>query len=132
VAAVTAGDDVLRARIGDQLVAVAAAVGWAGAGSSDLRLLALLRREGPLTAGELARRCALSTGTTTGVLDRLERDGRVRRERDPHDRRKVRVVPVPGAGGCPGPVAAVLGTRDSGELAAISRFLGDLAGAMLR
>src|SRR5436309_16137463 len=44
-----------------------------------------------MTAGELADRAALTTGAITGVLARLERAGWVRRERDPHDRRRVMV-----------------------------------------
>jgi len=44
---------------------------------------------GPMTAGELARATGLTTASITGVLDRLEEGGFVRRERDPHDRRRV-------------------------------------------
>lgn len=50
-----------------------------------------MRAEGPLTAGQIARLSGLSTGAVTGVIDRLERRGFVRRVRDPHDRRKVLV-----------------------------------------
>lgn len=46
------------------------------------------------TAGELAGHLGLSNGAITGALDRLEAAGWVRRERDPHGRRKVLVVPV--------------------------------------
>lgn len=49
------------------------------------------RADGPLTAGRLAELSGLSTGAVTGVIDRLERAGFVRRVRDPHDRRKVLV-----------------------------------------
>jgi DNA-binding MarR family transcriptional regulator len=45
----------------------------------------------PLTAGQIAQLSGLSTGAVTGVIDRLERRGFVRRIRDPHDRRKVLV-----------------------------------------
>jgi DNA-binding MarR family transcriptional regulator len=47
--------------------------------------------EGPLTMGELARRVAVTEKTTTGLVDRLERDGLVLRLRDGSDRRVVRV-----------------------------------------
>lgn len=50
-----------------------------------------MRADGPLTAGHIARMSGLSTGAVTGVIDRLERHGFVRRVRDPHDRRKVLV-----------------------------------------
>jgi DNA-binding transcriptional ArsR family regulator len=51
-----------------------------------LNIVALGRR---LTAGDLARRTGLTTASITGVLDRLEEAGFVRRERDPSDRRRV-------------------------------------------
>jgi DNA-binding MarR family transcriptional regulator len=50
---------------------------------------------GPLTAGELAGRTGLTTGAITGVIDRLERAGLVRRAKDPNDRRRVIVEPIP-------------------------------------
>ncbi|GAA0607698.1 MarR family transcriptional regulator [Kribbella sandramycini] len=43
----------------------------------------------PMTAGELGRELGLTSGTVTALVDRLERAGHVRRERDPVDRRKV-------------------------------------------
>ena len=42
-----------------------------------------------MTAGELAKATGLTTASITGVADRLEEAGYVRRERDPHDRRRV-------------------------------------------
>lgn len=50
---------------------------------------------GPLTAGELAKMTALTTGAITAALDRLERAGFVKREDDPADRRRVIVRAVP-------------------------------------
>ncbi|MFU0437983.1 MarR family transcriptional regulator [Streptomyces sp. BG2AG] len=44
------------------------------------------------TAGELAQRANLTTGAITGVITRLERAGYARRQSDPADRRRVRVV----------------------------------------
>lgn len=46
-------------------------------------------RGNPLTPGELGQALSLSSGATTAVIDRLERAGHVRRDRDPSDRRKV-------------------------------------------
>jgi DNA-binding transcriptional ArsR family regulator len=51
-----------------------------------------------MTAGELARATGLTTASITGVLDRLEDGGFVRRERDPKDRRRVIVTLNPGPG----------------------------------
>jgi DNA-binding transcriptional ArsR family regulator len=53
----------------------------------------LLVRHGPMTAGELAKVAGLTTGATTGLIDRLEAGGFVRRERDTTDRRRVMVEP---------------------------------------
>lgn len=61
-----------------------------------LNLVALAGPEDPLTAGELARQTGLTTASITGVLDRLEAGGFVRRERDPKDRRRVNVKLNPG------------------------------------
>jgi DNA-binding MarR family transcriptional regulator len=60
-----------------------------GLSSSDLECLDLALLSGGATAGEFARATGLTTGAITGVIDRLERAGYVRRERDPADRRKV-------------------------------------------
>jgi DNA-binding MarR family transcriptional regulator len=51
----------------------------------------------PVTAGELATRLGLGAPATTGLVDRLESAGHVRRERDPRDRRKVTIVMQPPA-----------------------------------
>jgi DNA-binding PadR family transcriptional regulator len=42
-----------------------------------------------MSAGDLAKATGLTTASITGVLDRLEEGGFVRRERDAHDRRRV-------------------------------------------
>ncbi len=96
-------DNALRAEVTDLLLRFIAGVVLhsnevakrVGLGPSDSQLLGLLRLDGPLTPGRLAELTGLTTGTVTGVLDRLERGGFVRRERDPADRRKVVVTPVP-------------------------------------
>jgi DNA-binding transcriptional ArsR family regulator len=60
-----------------------------GINVTDLNCLNILALGGRMTAGELARRTGLTTASITGVLDRLEEAGFVRRERDPDDRRRV-------------------------------------------
>ena len=65
-----------------------------GMNITDHKCADILARTGSITAGELARRTALTTGAITGVIDRLEREGFVRRVRDPHDRRRVIVEPL--------------------------------------
>ena len=66
-----------------------------GLNLTDHKCVDLLLLRGPLSAGELATRTALTTGAITAALDRLERAGFVRREDDPGDRRRVVVRPVP-------------------------------------
>jgi DNA-binding MarR family transcriptional regulator len=55
----------------------------------------VLRRLGPVTAGTIGEHTGLTTGAVTGLMDRLEKAGYVRRERDPRDRRKVLVRLLP-------------------------------------
>jgi DNA-binding MarR family transcriptional regulator len=64
-----------------------------GLGATEEKTLALLGKRGPLTAGEIAAHTGLTTPSVTGLLDRLESKGMVRRVRDPHDRRRVIVEP---------------------------------------
>ncbi|TNC28278.1 MarR family transcriptional regulator [Amycolatopsis alkalitolerans] len=67
-----------------------------GLSGTDHKALDLASRaEGPLTAGRIAQLTGLSTGAVTGVIDRLERAGFVRRVRDRQDRRKVLVEILP-------------------------------------
>jgi len=67
----------------------------AGISASDLECLDFLNLEGRVTAGRLAEVTGLTTGAITGVVDRLEQAGLVRRDRDDNDRRKVFIATVP-------------------------------------
>src|ERR1700735_3397082 len=60
-----------------------------GINATDLNCLNILSFNGQMTAGELARATGLTTASITGVIDRLEEVGYVRRERDTRDRRRV-------------------------------------------
>jgi DNA-binding MarR family transcriptional regulator len=69
-----------------------------GLGPSDHKCLDIAYQAGVgghVTAGQLAQLTGLTTGAITGVLDRLEKAGFVRRERDPGDRRQVLVRLLP-------------------------------------
>jgi DNA-binding MarR family transcriptional regulator len=66
-----------------------------GISPTDLETLEILSSAGPLTAGRLAELTGLTSGAITGVVDRLEQRGFVRRERDAADRRRVIVHLVP-------------------------------------
>jgi DNA-binding MarR family transcriptional regulator len=71
-----------------------------GLNPSDHKCADVLFQEGPMTATELAERVGLTTAAITGVADRLERAGWVRREPAPNDRRRIiiRPTPTPGMG----------------------------------
>jgi DNA-binding MarR family transcriptional regulator len=60
-----------------------------GLTSSDWACLDVLDWTGPISAGRLAEHVGLTSGAITGVIDRLERAGFVKRAPDPTDRRKV-------------------------------------------
>ena len=65
-----------------------------GLNTSDLMCLSILSDVEPLTAGQLAEATGLTTGSVTVMIDRLEKAGYARREKDPGDRRRVIVRPV--------------------------------------
>jgi DNA-binding transcriptional ArsR family regulator len=69
-----------------------------GINVTDLNCLNIVALTGPMTAGDLARATGLTTASITGVLDRLEQGGFIRRERDPKDRRRVIVNVKAGPG----------------------------------
>ncbi|MGO4634345.1 MarR family winged helix-turn-helix transcriptional regulator [Streptomyces sp. 2RAF24] len=63
---------------------------------TDVQCLNLLSLESdPVTIGRIAELTGLTTGSATRLVDRLERAGYVRRERDAADRRRVMVAPEP-------------------------------------
>jgi DNA-binding MarR family transcriptional regulator len=61
---------------------------------TDYKVVGILERSGPLSAGEIARRSGLATASVTNLIDRLEQKGFVRRVTDPADRRRVMVEAV--------------------------------------
>jgi DNA-binding MarR family transcriptional regulator len=68
-----------------------------GSTPTALGVLGVLARRDGLSHRELAGRLGLTPATLTPVLDRLEEAGELRRERDPEDRRVVRLL-ITGAG----------------------------------
>ena len=65
-----------------------------GINATEWKCLGLLERQGPLPASRLAELSGFTTGAITGIVDRLERAGYVRREKHPTYRRSVIVQPV--------------------------------------
>jgi DNA-binding MarR family transcriptional regulator len=113
---------------------VSARVQQAGADAGlSLRQYAALHgiREGACSPGELARLWQVTPAVLTGVIDRLERRGLVRRETDPADRRRLRLA-LTGEGlaasqeverALTDDLAAQLATASAAELAELGRAL---------
>jgi DNA-binding MarR family transcriptional regulator len=53
------------------------------------KTLFVLRRLGPLSAGEISRETGLATASVTDLIDRLMSKGYVRRSAHPQDRRRI-------------------------------------------
>ena len=104
------------------------------------RSLRLAQEAAEPTAGYLAKITGLTTGTITGVLDRLEKARFVRRERDTEDRRKVIVKVLPGGVQRVERITAPLAENmnkamqdfTEEELKAVVRFFDATAGAVGR
>ncbi|GLZ77274.1 putative HTH-type transcriptional regulator YcgE [Actinorhabdospora filicis] len=65
---------------------------------TDLQAMSVMTMEdGPFTAKSIAELTGLTSGSATRLVDRLEKGGWVRRQRDEEDRRRVLVIPVPEA-----------------------------------
>lgn len=109
--------------------AIARTVGLTG---TDHKYLGLLLRHGAMTAGAWGRLTGLSTGAMTGLIDRLETKGLLRRVPDPADRRKVVLQPdvaqaqallTPAFAGLPQATAQLVATLSEAEAALIVRYL---------
>src|SRR5262249_46758337 len=65
-----------------------------GLSTEQAHLLLVLWTWGPMTMTELGREVALSSGTLSTAIDRMETAGLVMRVADPEDRRAVRIEPA--------------------------------------
>ncbi|MGW7363568.1 MarR family winged helix-turn-helix transcriptional regulator [Streptomyces sp. NPDC054841] len=66
-----------------------------GLGPTETKTLDLLQRHGALTAKDLAERSGLAPASVTGLVDRLEAKGYVRRVKHPTDKRRVLIESRP-------------------------------------
>jgi MarR family transcriptional regulator, organic hydroperoxide resistance regulator len=64
-----------------------------GISAEQAHILSVLWLVGPMTMGSLQRHVALSSGTLTGAIDRMEAQGLVRRRPSPEDRRATVLEP---------------------------------------
>ena len=60
-----------------------------GLSATEFEALDIITHHQPVSAGKLAMYCGLTTGAITGLVDRLEKAGFVKRKRDDIDRRRV-------------------------------------------
>ncbi len=65
----------------------------AGLSGADHKYLGLILKYESITAGEISTLTGLTTGAVTGLVDRLEKKGLLKREFTAKDRRKVIIVP---------------------------------------
>lgn len=108
-----------------------------GISSTDLECLDLVSNGQASTPGALASRTGLTTGAITGVLDRLESAGFLRRVRATDDRRKIYLqrtakvakVAEPIGEGMGKLVASAMAPYKNDELELVLRFLSDVTAA---
>jgi DNA-binding MarR family transcriptional regulator len=114
----------------------------AGLTAAESRCLGILFQHDVVTAGELARATGLTTGAITGIVDRLQKDGWLRREANPADRRSVliRALPHPRRDAVLRPgytrlreaMAALMAEFSPAELLVVERYLEGAIGMLHR
>lgn len=90
----------------------------------------------PVTPGHLGEALGLASASVTGLVDRLEHAGHVRRVRDVDDRRRTIVAPTDDAlragrdywGALDDAIARALGGYGPDALATVERFLREMTG----
>jgi DNA-binding MarR family transcriptional regulator len=115
-----------------------------GLNRTDVRALVAImdaaRRGEALTAGQLGEAVDLRSASVTALVDRLEKVGHVRRERDPEDRRRVALQISESAmaaggehfGGLARDLVAAMGTYSDDELTVVRRFLTEMTDVIMR
>jgi DNA-binding MarR family transcriptional regulator len=113
-----------------------------GLNATDLQaLIAVMDAElagEPITPGRLGEHLNLSSGSVTALVDRLERAGHIRRDRDTADRRKIFLRYADRGAELAMEFFRPLGRRTDGvmadftdeELAVVHRFLQVMVGSM--
>jgi DNA-binding MarR family transcriptional regulator len=99
-------------------------------------ILAVLEEEEFLSPGEIAERVAMDNATLSGVLERMNEAGMIRKEGNPEDRRSLRVLLTPKAKRMRAELAAqreaineeVTGKLSMEEKVLLKRMLRDLKG----
>lgn len=103
-----------------------------GLGVSDFAILELLLHKGPQNVNTIGRRVALTSGSITSAIDRLEAQGRVVRSDHPTDRRS-RVVSLTSLGSAEARKAFTLHTKAMEDAAhGLSRSERDMLTQLLK
>jgi DNA-binding MarR family transcriptional regulator len=111
----------------------------AGLGLTDMQMLHMLQLYGPSTPSQLGAWTRLSSGGVTVALDRLEKGGYLRRERNPADRRSLLIALIPTRlrkiaamyEGVEKETRRLLATLPQGDLESVVRFFETLSAARL-
>jgi DNA-binding MarR family transcriptional regulator len=111
----------------------------AGLGLTDMQMLHMLQLYGPSTPSQLGGWTRLSSGGVTVALDRLEKGGYLRRERNPSDRRSLLIALIPARlrkivamyEGVEKETRRLLATLPQTDLEAVVRFFETLEAARL-
>jgi DNA-binding MarR family transcriptional regulator len=110
-----------------------------GASLARTRVLLMIQRRGPVKASDIAELFGLAPRTVTDTLDGMERQGLIRREPDPKDRRAKRIL-ITEAGqqavAATEPIrreliSQVMGSLTGEEREALARILGKLDAAVV-
>jgi DNA-binding MarR family transcriptional regulator len=111
-----------------------------GISAAEWKCLGLLDQHGASTASRLAEFSGFTTGAITGIVDRLERKGYVRRQRHPTDRRSIIVQPLrleklharilPIFQSLGRAMAGIASRYSQQELAAIGKFMSEMTATL--
>ncbi|MFC6019154.1 MarR family winged helix-turn-helix transcriptional regulator [Plantactinospora solaniradicis] len=91
-----------------------------GLSAADHKALDLVLRHQPVTVSRLAQLTRLSPSSTTGLVDRLEAAGLVRRQPAPDDRRRILVVATTDTQASLGEIFGALGAAMGRAMAGFS------------
>lgn len=103
----------------------------------DLKALACIAQLEPLPTGRLVQILGMSPGGVAAILDRLERDGRIRRDRSVRDRRQVSLCLARDSGSdyvfpeyAVQPLQEVIAERSSEDVERLLAFLAECLRAL--
>ncbi len=107
---------------------------YLGMSWTEVRTLNFVSRRGSITPTELSAYLGVTSGGVTGIIDRLESSGHIRRTDDRHDRRKIRIEVTESArevarrslGSLTESLGDLLSSKSTEELALLCTLLGEV------